>query len=40
MYCDPPVREKVFEALKDLVPGEVNPNFGRKGMNLWAILVL
>ena len=40
IYCDPPVRKKVFEALKDLVPDKVNPDIGRRGMNLWTILVL
>ncbi len=40
IYCDRTVREKVFEILKDLVPEEVNPNTGRRGMNLWTILVL
>ena len=40
IYCDLPVRKKVFEALKDLVPDKVNPNIGRRGMNLWTILVL
>ncbi len=40
IYCDLPVREKVFEALKDLVPAKVNPDIGRRGMNLWTILVL
>ncbi len=40
IYCDPPVRKKVFEALKDLVPDKVNPDIGRRGMNLWNILVL
>ena len=34
------VRKKVFEALKDLVPEEVSPDKGRRGMNLWTILVL
>ncbi|MCP4704231.1 MAG: hypothetical protein GY865_06455 [candidate division Zixibacteria bacterium] len=40
IYCDRNVREKVFEALKDLVPDKVNPDIGRRGMNLWTILVL
>ena len=40
IYCDPPARKKVFEALKDLVPDKVNQNIGRRGMNLWTILVL
>ncbi len=40
LYCDRSLRMKIFEALKDLVPEEVNPNKGRRGMNLWTILVL
>ncbi len=40
LYCDRSLRKKVFEVLKDLVPDEVNPNKGRRGMNLWTILVL
>ncbi len=40
IYCDRPVRAKVFEALKDIVPDKVNPDIGRRGMNLWTILVL
>ncbi len=40
IYCDRPVREKIFEALKDIVPENVNPDTGRRGMNLWTILVL
>ncbi len=40
IYCCRPVREKVFEALKDLIPENVCLNKGRRGMNLWTILVL
>ena len=40
LYYDRSLRMKVFEALKDLVPEEVNPDKGRRGMNLWTILVL
>jgi len=40
LYCDRPLRKKVFEALKDLVPDKVCPDKGRRGMNLWTILVL
>jgi len=40
IYCNRPVREKVFEVLKDMVPDKINPNIGRRGMNLWTILVL
>ncbi len=40
IYCNRPVREKVFKTLKDLIPETVNQNKGRRGMNLWTILVL
>ncbi len=40
LYCDRSLRNKVFEALKDQVPEEINPDKGRRGMNLWTILVL
>jgi len=40
IYCCRPVREKVFETLKDLIPVKINPDKGRRGMNLWTILVL
>jgi len=40
LYCDRSLRKKVFEALKDLVPEKVNSDKGRRGMNLWTILVL
>ena len=34
------IRPKVFAALTDLVPANINPNNGRRGMDLWKILVL
>ena len=40
LYRDQSLRKKVFEALKDLIRPDINPNRGRKGMNLWTILVL
>ncbi len=40
IYRDRSVRAKVFEALEDQVPDNVNPDKGRRGMNLWTILVL
>ncbi len=40
IYRCRPVRKKVFEALEDLIPDNVNPDKGRRGMNLWTILVL
>ena len=35
-----PARNKVFEILTGIVPKSVCPDRGRKGMNLWTILVL
>ncbi len=40
LYCDRSLRKNIFEALKGLTPENVSPNKGRKGMNLWTILVL
>ncbi len=40
LYCDRSLRKKVFEELKNLVPKEICPDKGRRGMNLWTILVL
>ena len=40
IYRFRPIRDEVFKVLKDLVPKKVNPNTGRRGMNLWTILVL
>lgn len=40
IYCNPKVRGKVFSALLDLIPEGIDPNNGRKGMDLWKILVL
>ncbi len=40
MYCNLDVRRWVFEVLVNLVPDGINPNNGRKGMDLWKILVL
>ncbi len=40
LYCDRSLRNKVFEALKDLIPEHVCLNKGRRGMCLWTILVL
>ena len=34
------VRNQVFSALRDLVPAKINPNNGRRGVDLWKILVL
>jgi hypothetical protein len=40
IYCTRKVRDKVFEVLRELVPKGVNQDTGRKGMDLWKILVL
>ena len=40
LYGNPEIRKKVFKELMDLIPGNVDPNNGRLGMDLWKILVL
>ncbi len=40
LYCDLDTRDKVFTILLKLVPSNVDPENGRKGMHLWKILVL
>jgi IS5 family transposase len=40
IYCNRKVRDKVFTALRDLIPEGVDQNNGRRGMDLWKILVL
>jgi len=40
VYCDPELREQVFETLEELIPSGVDPNNGRPGMELWKVLVL
>jgi len=40
IYEAPEVRDKIFKILLKIVPKDVNPNRGRKGMDLWKILVL
>lgn len=40
IYCDPEVRQKVFSALKELIPDNIDSHNGRPGMDLWKILVL
>ena len=40
VYCDITVRRQVFEVLVNLVPKGINPHKGRRGMDLWKILVL
>ncbi|GAH33277.1 unnamed protein product, partial [marine sediment metagenome] len=40
IFCNPETRAQVFKVLMELVPDNVDPNNGRKGMDLWRILVL
>jgi len=40
IYCNRKVRDKVFTVLRDLIPEGVDQNNGRRGMDLWKILVL
>ncbi len=40
IYCNLDARRQVFEVLVNLVPEATNPNNGRRGMDLWKILVL
>jgi transposase, IS5 family len=40
IFCNLEIREKVFKVLMELIPDNVDPNNGRKGMDLWIILVL
>jgi len=40
IYCNPEVRNQVFEVLTELIPSDVDPKNGRKGMDLWTIFVL
>ena len=40
IYCNLDVRRRVFEVLVNLVPDGINPNNGRRGMDLWKILIL
>lgn len=40
IYCDTKIRERVFAVLKEMIPENVNPNNGRRGMDLWKIFVL
>jgi len=40
VYCNLTLREQVFEVLRKLIPSSTNSNKGRRGMDLWKILVL
>jgi hypothetical protein len=40
IYCHRKVRDDVFTVLRDLIPEGVDATNGRRGMDLWKILVL
>lgn len=40
IYADVQLRGEIFQVLLDIAPPSVNPNNGRKGMDLWKIFVL
>ncbi len=40
IYCNHKVRDQVFTVLRDLIPEGIDQNNGRRGMDLWKILVL
>jgi len=40
IYCNRKIRDKVFGILMSIIPKSVGLDRGRKGMNLWTILVL
>lgn len=40
IYCNPEVRLKVFNILKNMIPEDVDSSNGRPGMDLWKILVM
>ena len=40
IYCTPALRTRVFEILEGIVPEGTNSKNGRRGMELWKILVL
>lgn len=40
IYCNPELRQEVFNLLKMMIPETTNAKTGRPGMELWKILVL
>ena len=40
IYCNREIRNKVFSVLRDLISEGIDQNNGRRGMDLWKILVL
>jgi len=40
IYCTPELREEVFKILEGMIPAGTDPSNGRRGMDLWKVLVL
>ena len=40
IFENKPLRDKIFEVLLKAVPEEIDINRGRRGMDLWTVLVL
>lgn len=40
IYCNRELRQKVFDILKTITPGNIDSKNGRPGMDLWKILVM
>ncbi len=40
IWCDRKTRDQIFKCLSELIPSNINPKNGRKGMDLWKIFVL
>jgi hypothetical protein len=39
IYCIPEIRNEIFSILEEMIPENINKTNGRKGMELWKILV-
>ncbi len=40
IYCNQELRDKAFAIIKKIIPKEIDSNNGRRGMDLWKILVM
>ena len=40
IWCNREIRDNVFDALEGIIPENINPKNGRKGIDLWKIFVL
>ncbi|MGB9499865.1 MAG: ISNCY family transposase, partial [Dissulfuribacterales bacterium] len=40
IYCNREVRDQIFDVLIEIIPSDIDPKNGRKGMDLWKIFVL